>query len=115
MSANAVGEEGIVALAKALETNARLARLRMTKTWSVNNGAALSRALVTNTTLQKLELGFAPMRTAVARAFQAAHAKRRVVALRSALIVRGETAARHLVERDGDHAVAVRVLGFLVE
>ena len=43
-----------------------------------------------------------------------AQAKRRVLVFLSAPFVRGESAARILANGDGDHAIATRVLGYLL-
>ena len=90
--------------------------LDLSYNWLEEGGeTALDGAFERNTTLEMLDWSCSyAMGDMDELALEAAHAKRRVVALVSASFVRGPSAARRLTDNDGDHAVARRVLGFLL-
>ena len=124
LSQNKVGDAGATALAEALETNATLTTLLLSINTVRDAGAvALAKALDRNTTLKTLELNY--VGSSGSRALGAVYARRGVLVLLSAPIVRGGSAerrllgndastARRLIDNDGDHAIVRRVLGFLL-
>ena len=115
LGSNGVGDAGAGALARALETNATLVMLVLSENRVGDAGArALVKGLEKNTTLETLEMSDNRFGVAGHRALDWAQAKRRVLVFLSAPFVRGESAARILVNGDGDHAIATRVLGYLL-